>query len=293
MDSKWKEIKADFFDDVEEKHHVDAWVTANVNEGGKVIAKIDKFGNVEYIDETAKTDTYAKMIIEEVVSQRLCAFVMGNYLILPMTIEEKLELIEFFYINYYHTDQNVTVFAEEFYYLISEIHKGKLPIRLDYLSDYKEELAESFPRFRALILQYVDDSAADDFQHKESKKESEKQYLLYGTPLIENDATMKDFAASLIKGVPDDDIKELPADEYADEFMERVETILKEDISRTDIDYEELMQKYRCEIGDLLYEMENHGCALDAYPVHFFGKEAEESFNEMMRVYILLNLKNE
>ena len=64
--SKWREIRCDFFNEEEEKYYVDAWKTGNDNEEGKVIAKIDLAnGTVEYLDEDARTDEDAQIVINE------------------------------------------------------------------------------------------------------------------------------------------------------------------------------------------------------------------------------------
>lgn len=62
--SKWAEIRNDFFDD--NKMFIDAWLTDDDNEEGVVIAKIDvNTKEIEYLDEDAKTDSYAQEIINE------------------------------------------------------------------------------------------------------------------------------------------------------------------------------------------------------------------------------------
>ena len=121
------------------------------------------------------------------------------------------------------------------------------------------------------------------------------KYLLYGDKMIEKDNTMKDFAESIVKIVPVDDLKNLKIEDEEDEkekfeepFMERISNILVDDISRTDINYQELMRKYSSEIGNLLYDMENHGYNLKKYPIHFFGDEAKDSFNSLITEYIYL-----
>ena len=63
--SIWGEIKADFYDEEEKKLYVDAWKTEDDCEEGIVIAKIDFDGNIEYLDERARTDSYAQTIIAE------------------------------------------------------------------------------------------------------------------------------------------------------------------------------------------------------------------------------------
>ena len=63
MMSIWSYIKSDF--KYERKTYIDAWLTNSHNEEGKTIAKIDTDYNVEYIDERARTDSYAQEIIED------------------------------------------------------------------------------------------------------------------------------------------------------------------------------------------------------------------------------------
>lgn len=64
--SKWAEIRNDFCDEEEQNVHIDAWITDDDNEEGVVIAKVNyKTKEVEYIDDVARTDTYAQEIIKE------------------------------------------------------------------------------------------------------------------------------------------------------------------------------------------------------------------------------------
>jgi hypothetical protein len=59
----WGEIRTDFEDNG--LIHVDAWISDNDNEEGKVIATISvSSGEVTYIDERAKTDPLAQESIE-------------------------------------------------------------------------------------------------------------------------------------------------------------------------------------------------------------------------------------
>lgn len=106
-------------------------------------------------------------------------------------------------------------------------------------------------------------------------------YLLYGSKLIKNDNTIKDFAKSICEGVPTENLNK---DDFKDEFINLVIEILEDDISRTDINYEDLMYKYRSELGNLLYEIENHG--RDIPLIKFFGEEAQTSFNYLIKEYI-------
>ena len=60
----WGEIRNDFEDG--DIVHIDAWLTDDDNEPGTVIAKVNvRTKEVEYIDERAKTDSYAQEMINE------------------------------------------------------------------------------------------------------------------------------------------------------------------------------------------------------------------------------------
>jgi N-methylhydantoinase B/oxoprolinase/acetone carboxylase alpha subunit len=61
----WAEIKADHRDEETGITYVDAWITGNDDEEGKVIATIDDYGNATYVDERAKSDKYAQEVIQE------------------------------------------------------------------------------------------------------------------------------------------------------------------------------------------------------------------------------------
>jgi hypothetical protein len=68
--SKYAEVRSDFYDEEEEKQFVDAWMSDDGNEEGIVIAKIDlATGEVEYLDEDARTDEYAQEVISEVLKE--------------------------------------------------------------------------------------------------------------------------------------------------------------------------------------------------------------------------------
>lgn len=64
-------------------------------------------------------------------------------------------------------------------------------------------------------------------------------YMLYGTKMIENDATLKDFSSCIYNNIPIEVETEDP-EERRDYILEMAEEILEDDISRTDIDYEGL-----------------------------------------------------
>ena len=115
-------------------------------------------------------------------------------------------------------------------------------------------------------------------------------YLLYGNKMIEDDSTLEKFAQCIINGVPEDDLEEIKQRynvedndrEYEEEYMQRVRDILYDDISRTDIDYSELMERFAPELGNLLYDMENHGYDLSALRLTFFGEKVGECFNKLV-----------
>ena len=67
--SEWSEIRCTHFDEVEQKHYVDAWKTSDPAGEGSVIAKIDPKGNIEYLNDIAKTDLYAQEVISEVLQE--------------------------------------------------------------------------------------------------------------------------------------------------------------------------------------------------------------------------------
>lgn len=72
--AKWIEIRNDHVNTLDPKdadYHtrdIDAWVTGDDDEDGRVIATVDKDGNVTYKDNDAKTDPYAIEMIEEAVA---------------------------------------------------------------------------------------------------------------------------------------------------------------------------------------------------------------------------------
>ena len=64
MGKIWSEIRSDYED--EGIIHIDAWLTDDDNEDGRIIAKVNSFnGSVEYIDARAKTDEHAQEVINE------------------------------------------------------------------------------------------------------------------------------------------------------------------------------------------------------------------------------------
>lgn len=67
--SKWSEIRNDFHNPEDKVVCIDAWLTDDDNEEGDVIAKINyETREIEYLDEDAKTDSYAQEIIKETLA---------------------------------------------------------------------------------------------------------------------------------------------------------------------------------------------------------------------------------
>ena len=111
-------------------------------------------------------------------------------------------------------------------------------------------------------------------------------YMLYGTKMIENDDTLNDFASCIYSSIPMEISTEDP-EERRDYILEMTEKILEDDISRTDIDYEGLLYKYRKELGDLFYRMWDRGYAIPT--MEFLGEGAKQFFNDIVYYYIVVH----
>lgn len=59
-----------------------------------------------------------------------------------LTKEQKMILIEKFHEMYYNTDQDTEEFAKEFYNVVDLIIQGYVPIQLEFLEDFKDEILE-------------------------------------------------------------------------------------------------------------------------------------------------------
>jgi hypothetical protein len=116
---------------------------------------------------------------------------------------------------------------------------------------------------------------------------SMSNYLLYGTELIKDDSTLQLFAKSLCNNLDIHYTGDSNYEDFKETSMDYVEEHLKDDISRTSINYEELMYKFRNELGDLLYEVENHGYELQ--DIFFYGDKAQTSFNDVVYNYIYIH----
>lgn len=64
---EWSEIRNDFCDEEEGKVYIDAWSTYD-DEEGIVIAKVNyRTKEIEYLEDSARTDEYAQEVIKEVL----------------------------------------------------------------------------------------------------------------------------------------------------------------------------------------------------------------------------------
>lgn len=133
----------------------------------------------------------------------------------------------------------------------------------------------------------------NDFKRRKRGKYM-SNYKLYNLKMIEDDSCMESFAKSLLKDLDKDyEIDRSYFDdeeEYKDEIMEAVHSSIHDDLSRTDIDYIYLMEKYSKDIGRLLYDMENNGYDLSSITVSFFDK-AQESFEMLIYGYIEIHFE--
>lgn len=112
------------------------------------------------------------------------------------------------------------------------------------------------------------------------------EYRLYGDQLIEDDNTLRAFVKSLIKSLDIQPDAGCDFEAFKDNCMDLVQSFMADDLSRTDIDHEKLMHRWRYELGDLFYELENHGYELSKCPLHFFGSAAKESLEFCIRMYM-------
>jgi hypothetical protein len=99
----WSELRNDFEDD-NGTIFIDAWLTNDGNEEGKVIAKVSKNEEgqvvVDYLDERAKTDPSAQEIIQESIKQ-FNPDGTTNYIMVWIEEEEKW----YYFIDGFDTEQ--------------------------------------------------------------------------------------------------------------------------------------------------------------------------------------------
>lgn len=108
----------------------------------------------------------------------------------------------------------------------------------------------------------------------------------YGTKMIENDTTLKNFASCIYNNIPME-VETEDHEERRDYILEMAEEILEDDINRTDIDYEGLLYKYREELGDLFYRMWDRDYVIPT--MEFLGEGAKQFFNDIVYYYIVVH----
>ena len=122
-------------------------------------------------------------------------------------------------------------------------------------------------------------------------------YKLYGENLIKDDSTFQKFAESLLNGIITKELKEEyekftneKENNFEELLEELIESSLIDDISRTDINYEKLMQKYSNQIGEVLFVLENNGYDISTIGLTFFGNNCKQVFEFLMEGYIISSI---
>lgn len=117
-------------------------------------------------------------------------------------------------------------------------------------------------------------------------------YLLYDLKMIEDDSCMESFAKSLLKDLDKNyqiNREDCDSDgEFEEKMLDAVYESIQDDLSRTDINYQELMGKFAKDIGQLLFDMDNHGYNLSSIQLSFFDN-AKESFETLLYKYIQIH----
>lgn len=111
-------------------------------------------------------------------------------------------------------------------------------------------------------------------------------YLLYDEKMINDDTSLDSFARCVYRNCPMEAIID-DSEGRRDFILQTVEGILEDDISRTDIDYEGLIYKFRRELGDLFYQMWDRGYKIPT--MVFLGEETKQFFNDIVYYYIAVH----
>lgn len=97
-----------------------------------------------------------------------------------LTEEEKNTLIKVLYDCYFNTDQDGSEYGEEFYYIVGEIYNGYVPIKLDYLCDFKEIICDAIPRLTSVYERKIDvEKLIDEVKHKQDQTDTDIKFLEY------------------------------------------------------------------------------------------------------------------
>lgn len=67
--SEWVEVRSNYYNTEEKATYIDAWHTSSDEEEGTVVAKVFDNGTVEYLNNTAKTETNIQEEIKKVLKE--------------------------------------------------------------------------------------------------------------------------------------------------------------------------------------------------------------------------------
>ena len=107
-----------------------------------------------------------------------------------------------------------------------------------------------------------------------------KDYVYNGRKLISDDSSLSAFAESLYGMMPTD----YEGEDSKDYVMEKVMDCLENELPKTGIDYEELLVRYKDELGDLIYRVWDKDNYLSN--PEFLGEGAQRYFNDVVYNYI-------
>lgn len=83
-----------------------------------------------------------------------------------LTNEEKVILLNAMFEMYYDTDQDADEFSKEYYYLSSEILKGRIPIKLNYLIDFENRVLDLIPRLNDYYRPFKEINISEDGENE-------------------------------------------------------------------------------------------------------------------------------
>lgn len=124
---------------------------------------------------------------------------------------------------------------------------------------------------------------------KEDFETPEGSYVLYGQKLVDDDSSLDAFAKCIYDSLPIEAIDVDPdSEEFNDRVLELAHIAIYDDLSRTKVDYKQLLFRYAPEIGVLLYNMDNYSISLSVIEESGFFTYADETFNFLLEKYILI-----
>lgn len=114
---------------------------------------------------------------------------------------------------------------------------------------------------------------------------SMSRYRIYRDPIVDDDSTLAAFAKSFVSHIDLDGMDK-------SEAVILICDCIRDDLSRTNIDYEELLYKWRGEIGELLYDIENNGYDMQGESISFFDEKAKWTFQFLLSKYIEIHFED-